>query len=299
MVMASISKIQTVLIVALIAANIGSVYWFQSRIDVLQTEIGGLQTEIDVLRQEDVLRETVQASRLWRVADAIRITIEGDIQSLITTGQIVAALPEVRSGVWRDMKDTLTLYGSQLVAGSFMWFCYPNGTYYTTLQGYINKSLSDRPYFPVVMGGNVSIGTTVYSRSMGVAVHVTGIPVVNGTSVVGILGISTPLSEWTTSVASQLGIVSPNLFFVHSLDGQTQMHQQTKMIFDTNPITGEGMNETISYTSLKNLIEDAFVKKEGTGTYEYAGVVRACGYTMMTDLSWTVFYSEEIPVGFR
>jgi hypothetical protein len=254
--------------------------------DDLQSQVNSLQTSIDVL-EERIQSFSVEV----RVKD-IRNTIESDMSNLIVIGEIVAALPEVRSGDWQSMIDTLIIYESRLVSGSFIWFCYPNGTYYTTTQGLINKTLSDRPYFPVAIGGKVSVGTTVYSRSSGLAVHVTAVPVFNGTDVVGILGISTPLQEWSESIATRLGIALPNFFFVLSEDGWTQMHQKNGMILTTNPITGEGIDTTISYMSLKEFLEEALVTKEGTGIYEYDDVTGVCGYTTITNLQWTVFYVE-------
>ena len=284
-----ITKIQALWIVALvIIITIGLTYWFQSEINELQIKVNGLQTEVDTLREE------VQAFRMLEVAKEIRNTIEQDIQKHVTIGQMAAMLPQVQSGIWCNMKDTLVLYERQLITKSFMWFCYPNGTYYTTLQGYMyNKSLTDRSYFPIVMSGNVSIGTTVYSKTTGEAVHITAIPVFNGSNVVGILGISTPLAEWSKSITTRLNINYPNLFFVLSKNGQYQMHSQTEMILVANPITGEGMNTTIPYISLKNFVKEAFENKEGTGIYEYDGVTKVCSYTTMTNTQWMVFYAEK------
>ncbi len=266
---------------------------FQTQITQLETYNDDLQSQVDSLQTSiNVLEESVHSLSLEAKASEMRNAIESDLSNLITIGEIVAALPEVRSAVWETMRATLATYESRLVSGSFIWFCYPNGTYYTTTQGLINRTLSDRPYFPVAIGGNVSVGTTVYSRSSGLAVHVTAIPVFNGTSVVGILGISTPLHEWAESIAARLGIDLPDFFFVLSEDGWIQMHPQGEMILTANLVTGEGMDAAVPYASLTEFLEEALAAKEGTGIYEYGDVAGTCGYTTITSLHWVVFYVE-------
>lgn len=269
-----ITRNRLVLIITLIVViNIGSGYWFNNRVSGL---------------------ETIKSNRSVEKTREIRMMLENDIENLITTGQIVASLPEVQSGLWYKMKDTLLFYESRLVSGSYMVFDYPNGTSYTTLQGRINASVSDRQYFKIAMAGKVSIGETIYSRSTGLAVHVTAIPVFNGSNIVGIIIISTPLSNWSNSIASRLSISSPNLFFVLSMDGQTILHQKTEMILSTNLLTGEGMNSTIPYTSLRDFIKIALLKQEGMGIYKYGGSKMICSYTRLIDLPWIVFYAEKL-----
>jgi hypothetical protein len=276
-----IARIRLVLIITLIVViNIGSGYWFKNRVSGLETNL--------------TLEETIKANCLVEKTREIRMMLENDIGNLITTGQIVASLPEVQSGFWYKMKDTLLLYETRVVSGSYMSFNYPNGTWYTTLQGRINGSVSDRQYFQTAIAGKVSIGETIYSRSTGLAVHITAIPVINGSNIVGVIIISTPLSNWSNSIASRLSISSPNLFFVLSMDGQTKLHQKTEMILSTNLLTGEGMNSTVPYASLRDFIKIALLKQEGMGIYKYGGFKMICGYTRMIDLPWMVFYAEKL-----
>ena len=167
-------------IAVIVILNIGLGYWFKDRIDNFQIRVNGLG--IDLTTQE----ETIKIYHLEKARE-VRTMLEYDIKNLITIGQIVATLPEVQSGLWNNMKDTLLLYEPQVVSGSYMVFDYPNGTSYTTIHGRINASVSDRQYFQMAINGKVNIGTTIYSRSTGLAVHVTAIPVFNGSNIVGVL----------------------------------------------------------------------------------------------------------------
>jgi hypothetical protein len=81
--------------------------------------------------------------------------------------KILAVTEEARSGDWNALKGPLTEFGRSGINAAAVWYARTDGSYYTVEKGLTDQNISDRPYFPRLMGGGNVIGDLIISKSTG------------------------------------------------------------------------------------------------------------------------------------
>jgi hypothetical protein len=162
------------------------------------------------------------------VSAAVALT-EARVEGLVGTMEVMALTDEVQSADWDNMVDMLTkfeLSNIPLVA----WFALPNGSYYTVDAGLASGNLSDRPYFPRVMAGEVVVGDLLVSKSTGVESMMATVPVKDNGEVVGALGVSVFLEQLSQLTAADLQLPNDMVLYAVNEDGVIALHTDTDLI---------------------------------------------------------------------
>ena len=164
------------------------------------------------------------------------------VGGLVSAMELMALSTEVRSTDWDTMLPMLAQF-QESAPPLAAWFVLPDGSYHTVSGGAASANLSDRPYFPRVMAGEVVVGDLVVSRSTGRKSMIAVVPVLDGGDVVGALGISLFLAELSQAVSADLGGVE---FAAITADGVYGMHLDEERIAEpaadaegtTSPLLG-------------------------------------------------------------
>lgn len=143
--------------------------------------------------------------------------------------EVLATTDEVRSTDWNRIAPLLSAT-EKVDSSARLWYSLPNGTYYTTVDGLAASNLMNRPYFPDVLAGNVSIGTVVVSHSTGRSTAIVAVPVVEKGAVTGVLGASVYLDEFSVDMREALDVREPFFFFALDLQGMYALHAEEARI---------------------------------------------------------------------
>jgi hypothetical protein len=160
---------------------------------------------------------------------SIAALTEAHVEGLASSMEIMALTDEVRSCDWDTMKGLLSEFeqnGIPLLA----WFALPDGSYYTVDTGKASGNLSDRPYFPKVMSGEVAIGDLVMSKSTSKASMIIAVPVKENGEVVGALGASVYLNELSQSITKDLGLPNDVAYSAVNKDGMVALNSNVNLI---------------------------------------------------------------------
>ena len=173
--------------------------------------------------------------------------IDSHIQQTIGTLEILAATDQAASGDWDKMKSLLTEAQKQCVPSTF-WFARPDGSYFAVEKGLVGQSLSDRDYFPKVMGGQRVVGDLVVSKSTGKKSIVVTVPITVDGKVIGALGSSLFAEGFSAMLVKELGLSEGAVFFALNKEGSAALHSNPALIFTpvidressyaTSPLTG-------------------------------------------------------------
>lgn len=210
------------------------------------------------------------------LSGAIELT-EGHIENLVQCMEIMAMTGEVRSGNWENMSGILSKFGQDEILAA-TWFALPDGSYYTVEKGKVDKNISDRPYFPKVMAGNIVVGDLVVSRSTGRKAMVATVPVKNEGEVIGALGVSVDLEKLSEIIVKELQLPDDMVFYAVNDEGEIALHRNPELLLiDT---TGAG-SETFA-----NAVEYIRANREGTVAYEFNGVSEEVIFKTSSSIDW-------------
>ena len=155
--------------------------------------------------------------------------VEARFEGLRSTMQVLALTQEVRAGDWADIEGLLTKF-SETSIPLLAWFVRPDGSYFAVGTGLAAGNLSDRPYFPLVMSGEMTVGDIVVSRATGLKSTVATVPVWENGSVIGALGVSVFAAELSRMVADAVGLPQTMLFYAVNDEGQIALHSNPDYI---------------------------------------------------------------------
>ena len=160
---------------------------------------------------------------------AVTALTESRVEGIVNTMQIMALTDEVKSADWDTMKPLLTEFENNSIP-LVAWFALPNASYYTVDSGLASGNLSDRAYFPKVMNGEVFVGDLVVSKSTGRESMVAVVPVKDGNEVIGALGVSIFLDEFSQSITGSLMLPDDVVFYAVNADNVIALHTNVDMI---------------------------------------------------------------------
>ena len=160
---------------------------------------------------------------------AVLALTESRVEGIVNTMQVMALTDEVKSADWDTMKPLLTEFENNSIP-LVAWFALPNASYYTVDSGLASGNLSDRAYFPKVMNGEVFVGDLVVSKSTGRESMVAVVPVKDGNEVIGALGVSIFLDEFSQSITGSLMLPDDVVFYAVNADNVIALHTNVDMI---------------------------------------------------------------------
>ena len=134
---------------------------------------------------------------------AIRLLAESYITGLIESMHVMTATADLRTGDWEQMKGLLAQFEASELSYN-AWFLKPDGSYYKVETGLQSANLSDRDYYTRVMAGETTLGDLLVSRSTGRKSMVLTAPIYNGPSVIGALGVTLYLDDFSAFLNDQL-----------------------------------------------------------------------------------------------
>ena len=179
--------------------------------------------------------------------DKLVSLVDARLQQVVGALDALAAEGPVQSGDWEAMKSLLADAQAKGPHGTY-WFARPDGSYFTVDKGLVGQTLSDRPYFSVVMGGKNVVGDLVVSRSTGKKAIVIAEPVKVEGRVVGAIGASLFAEEFSAALAEDLKLADGEAFFAVNAEGKAAVHSDAAKVFEdvsadgvetaTSPLTG-------------------------------------------------------------
>ncbi len=170
------------------------------------------------------------------------------VEGLIRTMVVLSATAPVKAAYWDGMFSLLeTFQNASLPMAT--WFVLPDGSYHTVSGGKSSANLSDRAYFPVVMSGQIATGYLVVSRSTGRVSMVTAVPVSSEGEVVGALGVSLFLDNFSAVIAEDLALPEGVEFYAATADGTIGLHSNTDLLQSDVSVAGVIAEDTATLVS--------------------------------------------------
>ncbi|MBU1050791.1 hypothetical protein KKG90_12285 [Candidatus Bipolaricaulota bacterium] len=164
---------------------------------------------------------------------AIRLFAEKSITALIESMHVMTATANLKSGDWEQMKDLVAQFEQSELSYN-AWFLKPDGSYYKVGTGLATSSLSDRDYFTRVMAGETTLGDLVVSRSTGRKSMVLTAPIYNGSSVIGALGVTLYLDDFSALLVDRFRLPGELGFYAYrSTDPVISIHENPELLLES------------------------------------------------------------------
>jgi len=192
---------------------------------------------------------------------AVMSYTDGRIKNILRPLEVIALTDEAGAGEWSGIKPLLKGL-EEKEPNVRIWYAHPNGTYYTIVDDLASANLMSRPYFPVVLSGNESVGTVVVSHSTGRNAAIAAVPVKGDDTVTGVLGASIYMDDLTDTLRNELP--AGMIFYAIDREGKFALHSEKGMI--SQDITMQNGGISYGRALMQILSEDA-----GTVEYEYGG----------------------------
>lgn len=139
----------------------------------------------------------------------------------LRTFEVLAVTPEVKSRDWQKIRPMLAVLETN-EPDARTWYANPDGSYYTVVDNLTTANLKSRSYFPVVLGGNESVGTVVVSLSTGKNTAIVAVPVKENGAVTGVLGASVYLDTLIDTL--RIKVPDPFVFYAIDREGKFALH---------------------------------------------------------------------------
>jgi hypothetical protein len=217
-------------------------------------------------------------SSLMSLSDAYIKTVSDRLE-------VAAITEEVASGKWERIQPLLEKIENQEKGDAVAWFALPDGSYYTVDKGLMDKNLKDRPYFPVVLAGKISVGDLVISKSTEQVSTIVAVPVKKGDSVTGILGVSLFTRKLSVLINKNMRFDDNVIFFALTRDHITAINKKPGRVF-LDP-------EKQGSSSMTMAIKEMLSMDEGIVEYDFHGK-RRVAFVKSDYTNW--WYAVGLPV---
>lgn len=152
---------------------------------------------------------------------------DGRLTPVLRVYQVLAITSEAQSGDWQKIMPLLSALEAQ-APDARTWYALTDGSYYTVVDGLTTGNLKSRTYFPDVLAGRTSVGSTVVSLSTGKNAAIVAVPVMKQGSVSGILGASVYMDTLTDTLRQT--IPEPFVFYAIDKEGKFAIHSDKGQI---------------------------------------------------------------------
>ena len=176
----------------------------------------------------------IDASVVARAAAELADAYLGGLHDMMG---ILATTADLQVGVWGGMQELLGRFET-LPAPFDAWYLLPDGSYYKVETGLASANLSDRNYFPKVMAGEATYGDLVVSKSTGRKSMVMTVPIERSGSVIGALGVTVYLDEFSALILDALEIPEGMGLFAHTPEGRITMHADVDLLLEGADASG-------------------------------------------------------------
>lgn len=203
---------------------------------------------------------------------------DGHLEKIAKDFQLLALRDEVRSANWTVIQEPLAAVAAGNIP-ALVWFALPDGSYWSVQGGKASGNLSDRAYWPRLMGGEIVLGHLVASKATGKASAIVAVPVRDGSnSIVGVLGSSVYITELSLLLKGQLDL-QPNLIFF-SIDATPigALQDDPEQIF-LDPFA-------LDEPELETAIREMLMNDEGVVNYRFRGKRRTVLYRRSVVSGW-------------
>ena len=181
---------------------------------------------------------------------------EAHIGWLIDGMHVLTETAELQAGDWEGMRGLLGHFEESAVSYN-AWFLLPDGSYYKVATGQASANLSDRAYFPKVMAGEATLGDLVVSRSTGRKSMVLMAPIERDGSVIGALGVTLYLDDFSRLIARSLDLPETVIFFAHDGAGRIAVHSNIDLLMED--VAAAGIDPETSVSRVSDLLGWTFV----------------------------------------
>lgn len=191
---------------------------------------------------------------------------------------LLAMAEQVRSEDWEAMDPLLSAFqdaNKNLAA----FFFRPDGSYFRAGAGLTTKNVSDRPYFPGLMGGEKVFCFLSVSRSTGRKGAFMASPVEKGGRVVGAVGAAVFLEDLSENIGRELALPEGMFFFALAPDGRTTLHSRPERIF-LDPRKQDN-------ASIKAAMEELLTSDKGVVEYDFDKTTKRIFYKKSPKSGWT------------
>lgn len=229
-------------------------------------------------------KASTSASAATGAASLMRF-VDGRFRAEYAGLERIAKTPAVRSAAWANLQAPLAHLAAASAPG-VTFFADRSGTYWVAAKGRQSASIADRPYFKMAMRGTPSVGDVVVSRSTGVPATVVAVPIVSGGTVVGVLGRSIFLKQFSAAAASALHLPKDGVIFAIDGDGIIVLHSNPAYLMEDPKKETDALSAVV-----------ARMLREGNGSqsYEYRGRHRSVTYVRSAYSGWTFGYGTQSP----
>ena len=187
----------------------------------------------------------------------IKQLAEAYIGGLIDAMHVMTATANMRTGDWEQMRDLLAQFEeSELPYNA--WFLKPDGSYYKVEGGLASANLSDRAYFAKVMAGETTLGDLVVSRSTGRKSMVLTAPIYNGPTVIGALGVTLYLDDFSYLLEDKLRLPTGVSFYGYRIeDPVVCVHPDSALLLE--PVASAGITLATGGLEVSDFLGWAFI----------------------------------------
>lgn len=214
-----------------------------------------------------------------RVALASLISLsDGHLQQIANDFQMLAHSEQARSADWERIRGPLGAI-EQLNVRALIWFALPDGSYWSVQGGQAAGNLSDRPYWPRLMAGQIVIGDLVASRATGKSSAIVAVPVHGEAgALVGVLGSSVYLDSLSLRIKGELDLQPNEIFFSIDATPIGALQDDPEEIFLDPFALGE--------PELERAIREMLTREEGVVNYRFRGQRRTVLYRKSHVSGW-------------
>jgi hypothetical protein len=203
---------------------------------------------------------------------------DGQLQQIGDHLHMLARTEEGSSADWERLRGPLGAV-ERLERLALLWFALPDGTYWSVQEGPADGNLSDRPYWPGLMGGETVMGDLVVSRATGRSSAIVAVPVRDhrGT-VIGALGASVFLDSLSHRIRGEMNLAPHYVFYSLDPTPVVGLHIDPETIF-VYPLEEED-------PQLQAAILEMLGRQEGVVTYSFRGSRRTILYRRSPVTGW-------------
>ena len=214
-----------------------------------------------------------------RVALASLVALsDGHLTQIASSFQLLASSDDGRSSDWERIRGRLAAVEEVNVPGLF-WFALADGSYWSVQQGQAAGNLTDRPYWPRLMAGQIVIGDLVASKATGRSSAIVAVPVTSGTgTVIGVIGGSVYLDSLSLLIKREIDLQPNQIFFSVDATPIGALQDDPEQIF-LDPYD-------LSEPELERAIREMLTREEGVVNYSFRGKRRTVLYRRSEVSGW-------------
>ena len=203
---------------------------------------------------------------------------DGHLLTIADHFQILANTDEARSADWERIRGPLGSVENLNVRG-LLWFALPDGSYWSVQGGSASGNLSDRPYWPRLMAGQIVLGDLVASKATGKSSAIVAVPVHGADGdLVGVLGSSVYLDSLSLRIKRELDLPANQIFFSIDATPIGALQDDPEQIF----LDPYDLNEP----DLERAIREMLTQEEGVVNYRFRGKARTVLYRKSQVSGW-------------